>query len=335
MTHEQGKDFWQELFAHDLYAREGEDPTDAQITSSINRARRMVNRRRMLFDPYVPFTLTQDIARYPLDDTSVFSKVVLRTIGVWLDQRKLQSGQGVMPLTEFRNRYPRWPFASSGTPTVATVAGRELIVHSPPSASWLTACSVSSSSHPVRYRINLKSATGGTYKITVNGQETTGLGPSASMASVLSALESLSNLAPGDVQLTLVDENRHVYDLAYIGTDFDGIAVSVTLTTNTLSGGTGTASCDLQCAAVEAQVIERDFTDVTDDAVEYPEPVYLHEAGVILAVILSATPMINEDEAWRRLDTMAKGAVSQIDEEARASRQQLLAFDSDPVRIRR
>jgi hypothetical protein len=96
--------------------------------------------------------------------------------------------------------------------------------------------------------------TGGTFTLTFSGQTTTAIPYNATAATVQTALEALSNLAPGDVTVTGGPGPGTPYDItfggAYAGTDVTamtatgsftgGTTPAITITT-TSPGGTGNA----------------------------------------------------------------------------------------------
>jgi hypothetical protein len=80
--------------------------------------------------------------------------------------------------------------------------------------------------------------TGGTFTITYSGQTTSALAYNATAAQVQAALEALSNIGPGNIQVTLA---AGVYTLTFRGTLGQTNVAAVT-TTPSLTGGTNTAA---------------------------------------------------------------------------------------------
>ena len=93
-------------------------------------------------------------------------------------------------------------------------------------------------------RIDLGSATGNTYKLTFGAQTTVmTIAPGATAATIQADLESLSNVEPGDVVVTLVDGVVHKYDVEWDG-QYRGTTVpTLSITNDTLTGGTGVHTC--------------------------------------------------------------------------------------------
>jgi hypothetical protein len=82
-------------------------------------------------------------------------------------------------------------------------------------------------------------AAGGTYTITYSGQTTAAIAWNASAAAVQSALEALSNLAPGDIVVT--GANGGPYTITFGGTLADTNVAQMTTDAALLTGGAGTA----------------------------------------------------------------------------------------------
>jgi len=307
----------------DLYLKEGESPTPAQIVTLINRARRIINKRRHLYKPFVPLALTAGQDTYGFE-SGAFGNRIVTPYGGWLNWRKVRDDQGDYGLwdrDQFERSHPTWPFRPPASSQLMVRMDKSLVVWPAPTQEFIDRAKAASSGRKVIYRINLYSANASTYKLTLNTQETSALGPSASVASITSALVALSNVVAGDLYVTLVDGVRHIYDVSYVQGELLGSDIDLSITSNTLTGGTATATCTPMGAFVSAQVIENDMTVTVEDSVEMPEPIALHYGITDLAVILSAKWMANEDEAWRRLTAINSGAVDLIEEEARESRQ--------------
>jgi hypothetical protein len=96
--------------------------------------------------------------------------------------------------------------------------------------------------------------TGGTFTLTYSGQTTAAIAYNATAAAVQSALEALSNIAPGDVTVTGGPGPGTPYDItfggAYAGTDVTSMTATGSFTggttpaiaiTTTTAGGTGNA----------------------------------------------------------------------------------------------
>lgn len=82
-------------------------------------------------------------------------------------------------------------------------------------------------------------ATGGTFTITYSGQETAAIDFDATAAAVQAALEALSNIAVGDVSVTL---NGAVYTIEFTGLLARTDVAEVTCDGALLTGGAGTAT---------------------------------------------------------------------------------------------
>lgn len=89
--------------------------------------------------------------------------------------------------------------------------------------------------------------TGGTFTITYSGQTTSALAYNASAAAVQTALEALSNIAPGDVSVSL---SGLVYSIKFQGT-FENTDVAAVTTTPSLTGGANTATVATLTAGVD------------------------------------------------------------------------------------
>lgn len=82
-------------------------------------------------------------------------------------------------------------------------------------------------------------ATGGTYTLTYSGQTTAAIDWDATAAEVQSALEALSNIAPGDV--TVTGDAGGPYTVTFGGTLSDTNVAQLT-STDSLTGGAGTVT---------------------------------------------------------------------------------------------
>lgn len=81
-------------------------------------------------------------------------------------------------------------------------------------------------------------ATGGTFTVTFDGQTTTAIAFGASAATLLAALEALSNVEPGDVEVTKVGS---VFSVRFVG-QYAGIDIDPMTTDDALlTGGAATA----------------------------------------------------------------------------------------------
>lgn len=88
-------------------------------------------------------------------------------------------------------------------------------------------------------------ATGGTFTITYSGQTTSALAFNASGATITTALDALSNLAPGDIVVTGgpgASGGGTPYTLTYGGTLAATNTPTVTTNAGSLTGGAGTAA---------------------------------------------------------------------------------------------
>lgn len=322
----------------DLYLREGESPSDSVVTSIINRARLIINRRRHIYDAKNPLQLVAGQDTYGFD-SGLFGRRVVKPYGGWLNWRRVRDCDGdfgVWDRADFEDSFPQWPFRPPSSSQLMARMDRSLVVWPAPTQTFIDQAKAASSGRKVVYRIDLKAASAGTYKLTLNTQETSALGPSASASSITSALVALSNVASGDVYINIVDGIRHIYDFSYVTGSLLNSNIDLTITTNTLSGGTATAECNLMGAFVQSQVVENNLVAGVDDSATMPEPENLHFAITDLATILSATKMANEDEAWRRLEAMNGSATNAIEEEARDSQMSFLSLrNQNPRRMRK
>lgn len=80
------------------------------------------------------------------------------------------------------------------------------------------------------------SPTGGTFTLTYSGQTTAGIAFNASASAVQSALEALSNIAPGDVVVT--GSAAAGYEVRFAGTLADEDVSQMTASGASLTGGT-------------------------------------------------------------------------------------------------
>ncbi|CAB4142614.1 hypothetical protein UFOVP448_22 [uncultured Caudovirales phage] len=88
-------------------------------------------------------------------------------------------------------------------------------------------------------QISILRATGGTFTITYDGQTTSGIAYNASAATIQTALEALSNIAPGDVTVALVSSG--VFSVTFGGV-YAGINVPLlTVSGTSLTGSTAVA----------------------------------------------------------------------------------------------
>ncbi|MEU7338711.1 hypothetical protein [Streptomyces sp. NPDC007074] len=81
--------------------------------------------------------------------------------------------------------------------------------------------------------------TGGTFTLTFNGQTTSSIVYNAAASAVQSALEALSNIAPGDV--TVTGSTGGPYTVTFGGGAYDGTDVPQMTATASLTGGTSPA----------------------------------------------------------------------------------------------
>jgi len=93
--------------------------------------------------------------------------------------------------------------------------------------------------------------TGGTFTITYSGQTTAAIAYNASAADVQTALENLSNLAPGDV---IVTKSGLVYTIQFGGT-LENTNVAAVTTTPSLTGGANTATVATTIAGVDGPTL--------------------------------------------------------------------------------
>lgn len=83
-------------------------------------------------------------------------------------------------------------------------------------------------------------ATGGTFTLTFSGQTTSAIAYNASAATVLAALEALSNLAPGD--LMVLKPSAGNYTVSFSGAYADTNVPQMTASGASLTGGAGTVT---------------------------------------------------------------------------------------------
>lgn len=115
---------------------------------------------------------------------------------------------------------------------------------------------------------DLKDPTGGTFTITFDGQTTSALAHNASNATVLAALEALSNIAPGDVALSAgpgsTDPVVMTFGGAYAGINVPEISLGVGSLTGQASAPTVSTTLQGAPAAgvgnVEGFLWEDDFS---------------------------------------------------------------------------
>jgi hypothetical protein len=113
--------------------------------------------------------------------------------------------------------------------------------------------------------------TGGTFTLTYAAQTTAGIAYNANAAAVLSALEALSNIAPGDVVVTGGPFPATPYVVEFTGTLALTDVVLMTGSAASLTGGTGVALAITQTQAggtstdVEAKALFPGFFDVYMD----------------------------------------------------------------------
>jgi hypothetical protein len=111
-------------------------------------------------------------------------------------------------------------------------------------------------------------ATGGTFTVTYAGQTTAAVAYNAAAGTLEDALEALSNIAPGDVQVTKAGS---VFTLTFGGTLGKQNIAPVTTDASSLTGGAGTAAVATTTPGVAAA------TTLAVDALTGPVP-----AGAVL-----------------------------------------------------
>jgi len=106
-------------------------------------------------------------------------------------------------------------------------------------------------------RISFDSATGGTCKLRFDGQTTAStIAFNASASTIQTALESLSNIDPGDVTVTLVSGVTHTYDVVYDG-QYRGTTVgALSIQNDLLTGGGGSHTVTRTTAASDYKMDE-------------------------------------------------------------------------------
>lgn len=109
-------------------------------------------------------------------------------------------------------------------------------------------------------------ATGGTFTITFGGQATGALAYNASAATVEDALEGLSSIGNGNVQVSL---SGGVYTLEFIEDLRNTDVGAVTVATGSLTGGTATVAVSRAGASVGAATLASG--QVVPDSVKYIE----------------------------------------------------------------
>lgn len=107
------------------------------------------------------------------------------------------------------------------------------------------------------------SISSGTYKLTLDGQETAALNPTATGSQVLAALEALSNVEPGDLAIS---GDAFPLTLEHTG-NYYGRTRSLTVTSSTLVGGSMAVA-----TTRSAQAGTGDVTLPTNSGVGLPRP---------------------------------------------------------------
>ena len=124
-------------FDLDNYA--GESPTNANVTSQINWASRLISKKLEMFNPVVVFTLTAGIRTYDLRSTSSFSVPVVKPMQVviagslLLDAR--QDRPGLWSISEFERLNPNWRTDANGVPDKAAWHTDKLVLNPPPNTA--------------------------------------------------------------------------------------------------------------------------------------------------------------------------------------------------------
>jgi hypothetical protein len=94
---------------------------------------------------------------------------------------------------------------------------------------------------PLGLRINLGGATGGTFTVTFGGQTTSGQAYNVTAANLKSAIEGLSTVGAGNVEVTATTTGFEIYPKGTLAGNHDGWTCSVA----NLTGATNPASADV------------------------------------------------------------------------------------------
>lgn len=95
---------------------------------------------------------------------------------------------------------------------------------------------------PLGANVQLGGATGGTYTITYGGQTTSGLAYNANAAAVKAAIEALSTVGSGNVEVTAITGGFEIYMKGALAGSHD----QITATFTSLTGATGPAITDVK-----------------------------------------------------------------------------------------
>ncbi len=95
-------------------------------------------------------------------------------------------------------------------------------------------------------------ATGGTFTLTVGGQTTSAVAYNATAATLLAALEALSNVAPGDLTVTK-NSGNFIITATDTGAFADSVFPTTTVGTGSLTGGTATWAITTAGGAADAK----------------------------------------------------------------------------------
>lgn len=123
----------------DLDNLEGSSPTDAQLTTQINLAKREFESYTFCcYGHKIPFTLRTGFEEYNLRDRAVFSKMILHPKYVTLNGTTLKGPDGELGLwniTDNHELYRGYQTYDNGTPVRAFLDGERIIFSPPPDAT--------------------------------------------------------------------------------------------------------------------------------------------------------------------------------------------------------
>lgn len=141
-TLEQLREYLKDLLSFDLdnfKDRDGQTPSDIQLTDQINFGLRWIGSRVYLFDPSITLTLTAETASYDLRDTDIVSRKVIEAIGVVINGNTLRAAdrrtRGMWKFGEVERSVSNWRADTSGTPDKAWQIGTTLHLHRKPTAA--------------------------------------------------------------------------------------------------------------------------------------------------------------------------------------------------------
>lgn len=117
----------------------GESPTNANVTSLINWASRLISKKIEMFNPVVVFTMSAGIRTYDLRSTSSFSVPVVKPMYVVVDGDVLldASGRqaGLWTVPEMERLAEGWRTSANSIPDKACWHSDKLILNPPPNTA--------------------------------------------------------------------------------------------------------------------------------------------------------------------------------------------------------